>query len=117
MAKRNIAKIPLTDLDIPCGRLEHSGVASSEKEQPSKKSLKRHTERKARAFKNHQSEFTALFAKQILWIRKFLRDFYFAIFSFSNYSRSLKFASKHSCSRPFPWVEDRRSLYFMRETN
>ena len=40
----------------------------------------------------------------ILWIRKFSRDFYFAIFSFSNYSRVLKFASKHSCSRPFPWV-------------
>ena len=37
----------------------------------------------------------------ILWIRKFSRDFYFAIFSFSNYSRVLKFASKHSCSRPF----------------
>ena len=46
----------------------------------------------------------------ILWIRKFSRDFYFAIFSFSNYSRVLKFPSKHSCSRPFPWVEVRRSL-------
>ena len=54
---------------------------------------------------------------EVLWIRKFSRDFYFAIFSFSNYSRVLKFASKHLCSRPFPWVEDRRSLYFMRETN
>ena len=40
-----------------------------------------------------------------LWIRKFSRDFYFAIFSFSNYARVLKFASEHSCSRPFPWVE------------
>ena len=37
-------------------------------------------------------------------------------FSFSNYSRVLKFASKHSCSRPFPWVEDRYSLYFVRKT-
>ena len=53
----------------------------------------------------------------VLWIRKFSRDFYFAIFSFSNFSRVLKFASKHSCSLPFPWVEDQRSLYFMRETN
>ena len=54
---------------------------------------------------------------QVLWIWKFSRDFYFVIFSFSNYSRVLKFASKHSCSRPFPWVEGRRSLYFMREIN
>ena len=30
-----------------------------------------------------------------------LSDFYFAIFSFSNYSRVLKFASKHSYSRYF----------------
>ena len=53
----------------------------------------------------------------VLWIRKFSRDFYSAIFSFSNYSRLLKYVSKYSCSRLFPWVEDRRSLYFMRETN
>ena len=53
----------------------------------------------------------------VLWIRKFSRDFYFATFPFSNYSRVLKFASKHLCSWLFPWVEDRRSLYFMRETN
>ena len=54
----------------------------------------------------------------LLWIRKFSRDFYFAIFTFSNDSRVLKFASKHSCSWPFSWVEDRRSLFFfMRETN
>ena len=53
----------------------------------------------------------------LLWIQKFSRDFYFAIFSFSNYSRVFKFAGKHSCSLPFPWVEDRRSLHFMRETN
>ena len=32
---------------------------------------------------------------RILWIRKFSRDFYFAIFSFSNYKQVLKFASKH----------------------
>ena len=38
---------------------------------------------------------------QVLWTWKFSRDFYFAIFSFSNYSQVLKFASKHSCSRPF----------------
>ena len=54
---------------------------------------------------------------QLLWIRKFSRDFYFAIFLFSNYWQVLKFASKHSCIRPFPWVEDRRSLYFIREIN
>ena len=53
----------------------------------------------------------------ILWIRKFSCDFYFALFSFSNYSRVLKFSSKHSFIRPFPWVEDRRSLYFIREIN
>ena len=38
VAKRNVAKIPLTDFSIPWGRLEHRGVASSEKEQLSKKS-------------------------------------------------------------------------------
>ena len=38
VAKRNVAKIMLTDSNIPWGRLEHSGVASSEKDQLSKKS-------------------------------------------------------------------------------
>ena len=33
VAKRNVAKIPLTDFNIPWDRLEHSGAASSEKEQ------------------------------------------------------------------------------------
>ena len=33
VAKRNVAKIPLTDFNIPWGKLEHSGVASAEKEQ------------------------------------------------------------------------------------
>ena len=32
---------------------------------------------------------------RVLWIRKFSHDLYFAIFLFSNYSRVLKFASKH----------------------
>ena len=38
VAKINVAKIPLTDFNIHWDRLEHSGVASSEKEQLSKKS-------------------------------------------------------------------------------
>ena len=40
---------------------------------------------------------------------KISRDFYFVIFRFSNYSRSFKFASKHSCGWSFPWVETRHA--------
>ena len=50
-------------------------------------------------------EFSFSLQQLLLLIRKFLRDFYFTIFSFSNYSQVLKFASKHSYSRPFPWFE------------
>ena len=43
---------------------------------------------------------------QVLWIRKFSRDFYFVIFSFSNYSRV-----------HFLGLKNRHSSYFMRKTN
>ena len=50
-------------------------------------------------------EFSFSLQQLLLLIWKCLRDFYFAIFLFSNYSQVLKFASKHSYSQPFPWVK------------